>query len=102
MENEIRNAFNSGAGRSQANRIRGEVTVLIRSLIVASLLSSAAFAQTAPTEDDYKAAIQILTQQRDAANNQVVETAVSLARVQREIAKMTADAAKKPKTDAPN
>jgi len=64
------------------------------------LIPSLALAQGAPppSAEDYQAAIQTVMQQRDAANNQVVELNIKLAQVQRELAKIKAESeAAKPK-----
>ena len=60
------------------------------------LIPSLALAQGAPTPttEDYQTAIQTVMQQRDAANNQVVELNVEIAKVKKEVIKFQTELAK--------
>ena len=65
------------------------------------LIPSLALAQGAPspTAEDYQTAIQTVMQQRDAANNQVIELNVKIAQGQKELAKLKAELEAKSKSE---
>lgn len=75
---------------------------MIRSgfVLLGMLLALPALAQDAPTLEDMSAAAQILSQQRDGANNQIVGLQVKLNKAQAQIVKLQAelDASKAAKT----